>query len=122
MCLERCEASCSEIVLGVINDAVASGDLVLDNEFGVGQVGFGLWSLTFGGYSIAATSPSLANLGIQDPILAIRNNCSRLLDGLGWKPLAKDLDLPVLFERIQRELFSPELAQLTQGVRTPRPR
>lgn len=117
MCLERCEASCSEIVLGVINDAVAAGDLVIDGDFGVGQVGFGLWSLTFGGYSLAATSPSLANLGIHDPILAIRNNCSRLLDGVGWKPLAKDLDLPNLIERIQRELFAPEIAQLAQGGR-----
>jgi AcrR family transcriptional regulator len=122
ICLERCEASCSEIVLGVINDAVAAGDLVVDGEFSVGQVGFGLWSLTFGGYSIAATSPSLANLGIQDPILAVRNNCSRLLDGLGWKPLTRDLDLPALVERIQRELFAPELAQLTQRGRTQRPR
>ena len=117
MCLERCEASCSEIVLGVINDAVASGDLVLDDEFGPGQVGFGLWSLTFGGYSIAASSPSLANLGIQDPILAVRNNCIRLLDGLGWKPLAKDLNLPALIQRIQRELFAPELEQLAERGR-----
>jgi AcrR family transcriptional regulator len=119
ICLERCEASCSEIVLGVLNDAVASGDLmlgdgVLDGQLGVGEVGFGLWSLTFGGYSIAATSPSLANLGIHDPILAIRNNCSHLLDGFGWKPLAKDLDLPALVERIQREVFAPELAQLAE--------
>lgn len=114
MCLERCEASCSEIVRGVISDAVAAGDLAVEGEVGVEQVAFGLWSLTFGGYSIAATSPSLANLGIHDPIMAIRNNCNRLLDGFGWKPLAKDLDLPALVERIQRELFAPELAQLAE--------
>jgi len=117
-CLERCEASCSEVVLGVINDGVASGDLVLDGELDAGQVGFGLWSLTFGGYSIAATSPSLRNLGIHDPIVAIRNNCNCLLDALGWKPLAKDLDLPALMKRIQSEVFAPELVELT--VRTTR--
>ncbi|HEV3342886.1 MAG TPA: hypothetical protein VG125_21110, partial [Pirellulales bacterium] len=50
----------------------------------------------------------------HDPILAIRNNCSHLLDGFGWKPLAKDLDLPALVERIQREVFAPELAQLAE--------
>ena len=64
LCLETCEASCSEIVRGVIRDAVAAGDLVLADDYGVEQVAFGLWSITFGGYSIAATSPSLANLGI----------------------------------------------------------
>ena len=67
-----CEARCSEIVRGVVRDAVAAGDLQLSDDYGVEQLAFGLWSITFGGYSIAATSPSLANLGIHDPLLAIR--------------------------------------------------
>jgi AcrR family transcriptional regulator len=112
MFLERCEASCFEIVRGVISDAVSSGDLKLDDDCPVDHVTFGLWSIAFGGYSIAATSPSLANLGINDPIIAIRNNAARLLDGLGWKPLNKDLDLPALVERLQREAFAPEFEQL----------
>ena len=114
LCLETCEASCSEIVRGVIRDAVAAGDLVLSDGYGVEQVAFGLWSITFGGYSIAASSPSLANLGIPDPILAIRNNCNRLLDGVGWKPLSSELDLTSFSERVQREVFAAEFAKLSE--------
>ena len=87
LCLETCEASCSEVVRGVIRDAVVAGDLHLPADFSVEYLAFGLWSITFGGHSIAATSPSLTNLGIHNPILAIRDNCNRLLDGADWRPL-----------------------------------
>ena len=82
----------------MIRDAVAAGDLQLADDFGVEHLAFGLWSITFGGYSIAATSPSLTNLGIHEPLLAIRNNCNRLLDGVGWKPLSSEVDLSLVAE------------------------
>jgi AcrR family transcriptional regulator len=110
--LESCEARCSEVVRGVIRDAVAAGDLELSPDFGVEDLAFGLWSITFGGYSIAATSPSLGNLGIHEPLLAIRGNCNRLLDGAGWKPLSSEMDLWPLVERIKREVFAAEFAQV----------
>jgi AcrR family transcriptional regulator len=112
LCLESCEASCSEVVRGVIRDAVAAGDLQASDDFGVEDLAFGLWSLTFGGYSIAATSPSLANLGIHDPLLSIRANCIRLLDGVGWRPLTSEQDMTAVFARVKRDVFARESAQL----------
>ena len=112
LCLESCEARCSEVVRGVMRDAVAAGDLQVDGDYGVEDLAFGLWSITFGGYSIAATSPSLANLGIHDPLLAIRANCIRLLDGVGWKPLSSEIDLSLSVDAIKRDVFAAELAQL----------
>jgi AcrR family transcriptional regulator len=112
LCLESCEARCCEVVRGVIRDAVAAGDLRLSEDYGVEDLGFGLWSIAFGGYSIAATSPSLADLGIHKPLLAIRGNFVRLLDGVGWKPLSSEVDLVPLVERIKHELFAVELAQI----------
>jgi AcrR family transcriptional regulator len=111
--LETSESRCSEIVRGVIRDGVAAGDLELSDEYGVGQVAFGLWSISFGGYSIAATSPSLGDLGIHDPLIAIRNNCNRLLDGVGWKPLSTEFDFNPLAERMKKEVFAPEFLKLT---------
>ena len=111
-CLETCESRCAEVVQGVIRDAVAAGDLQLSHDFGVEDLSFGLWSITFGGYSIVATSPSLASLGIHEPLLAIRYNAMRLLDGAGWKPLSSGIDLPALVERIRREVFAAEYAEL----------
>jgi AcrR family transcriptional regulator len=112
LCLESCETRCSEVVRGVIRDALAAGDLELSPDFGVEDLAFGLWSITFGGYSIAATSPSLANLGIHEPLLAIRGNCIRLLDGVGWKPLSSEQDLTPVFERVRREVFAVESTQV----------
>jgi AcrR family transcriptional regulator len=111
LCLESCETRCCEVVRAVILDAVAAGDLQLSEDCGAEHLAFGLWSITFGGYSIAATSPSLTNLGIE-PLLAIRGNWIRLLDGAGWKPLGSELDYTPFFERIKRELFAAEIAQI----------
>lgn len=116
MCLESCEARCSEVVRGVVRDAVAVGDWQVSDDFGVDELTFGLWSITFGGYSIAATSPSLTNLGIHEPLLAIRGNCIRLLDGVGWKPLSSELDLLSIIERIKREVFPAEFARIERNA------
>ena len=109
VCLESCEARCSEVVRGVIRDAVAASDLQVSPDYGVDHLAFGLWAITFGGYSIAVTSPSLSDIGIHDPLRTIRGNCIRLLDGAGWKPLSLEEDLSVLIEPIKRQLFGAEL-------------
>jgi AcrR family transcriptional regulator len=110
--LETCEVRCSEVVRGVIRGAVAAGDLAVTDDFGVDQLGFGLWSINIGGYSIAITSPSLANLGIHNPFLAIRGNCVRLLDGAGWKPLSSEEDLTKIIDPIKERVFAPEMAKI----------
>jgi AcrR family transcriptional regulator len=115
MCLESCEARCSEVVRGVVRDAVAVGDLKVSDDFGVDHLTFGLWSITFGGYSIAATSPSMTNRGIHEPLLAIRGNCIRLLDGVGWKPLSSEFDSSSIIDRIKREVFPVEFARIERG-------
>lgn len=85
--LKTCEVRCMDTVAGVIRDAVANGDLELADPHGIEEICFGLWSLVYGGLLLEATSPSLADVGIGDPRAAIRRNCNRLLDGLGWRPL-----------------------------------
>ena len=47
VCLESCEARCSEVVRGVVRDAVAAGDWQPAADFGVDYLTFGLWSITF---------------------------------------------------------------------------
>jgi len=110
--LEACESSCMEIVGGVIYDAIASGDFVPPPGYEPQHLGFGLWAITFGSYSIAASSPSLARLGIENPIRAIRANGDALLDGVGWKPLSSEIDLPALYQRITSEVFPTEIEQV----------
>lgn len=85
--LRNCEGRCMHTVAGVIRDAVACGDLELQPSHSIEDIVFGLWSLVYGGLLIEVTSPSLVDVGIQNPRQAIRNNCNAMLDGLRWKPL-----------------------------------
>lgn len=85
--LHRDEKECMELVGGVVQQAVRAGDLVLDDEDSAQNVLFGLWSLIYGGLTLEATSPSLAQVGIESPRIAIRRNCNAMLDGIRWQPL-----------------------------------
>jgi AcrR family transcriptional regulator len=112
--LETCESNCMAITTGIVRDAVAAGDLVLPAEDPLApeKLVFGLWSLTFGGYSIAVTSPALPQLGIVDAPAAIRVGCNHLLDGCGWLPHSSKIGLEQLWERITTELFREEVSKL----------
>jgi AcrR family transcriptional regulator len=112
--LENCEANCMAITTGIVRDAVAAGDLQLpaDDVLAPENLVFGLWSLTFGGYSIAVTSPALPQLGIADAPAAIRHACNHLLDGCGWRPHSSEIDLLQLWDRITAELFREEVREL----------
>ena len=68
MVMRSSEARCIGIVTGVIRDAIARGDLKLSEGDRPEDLVFGLWSLSFGAYSIIATSDSLVDLGIRGPV------------------------------------------------------
>ncbi|TWU63085.1 MULTISPECIES: TetR/AcrR family transcriptional regulator [Crateriforma] len=85
--LMQCENECIGVVGAVIETAIEQGDLQLPRGKQVADVVMGLWSLTYGGHVLAATSPSLSEIGIHDPDQAIRRNCNAMLDGIGWQPL-----------------------------------
>ena len=111
--MQRCESRCMEIVAGIVRDAVASGDLQLPEGYAAEDVVFGLWSMSFGAYSIIATSESLAELGVSDPYLVVRRNMNAMVDGLGWRPMSHEIDYTALFERIQQEVFGEETEALS---------
>lgn len=110
-----CESQCVETVAGVVRDGVASGDLTLNDGFTAEEFVFGLWSMSFGAFSIISTS-QLPEIGIANPYKAIRMNMLILVDGLGWKPLSKDRDYLALFEEIQQTMFAEEVAEVTATV------
>ncbi|WP_417737639.1 TetR/AcrR family transcriptional regulator [Rosistilla oblonga] len=85
--LRDCESRCMHTVATVVRDAMACGDLQTQQTHAVEDIVFGLWSLVYGGLMLELTSPSLADLGIENARRAIRRNCNGLLDGLQWQPL-----------------------------------
>ena len=113
--MRSCEARCIGIVAGIVRDAIARDELELPENSSPEDLVFGLWSMTYGAYSIIATSPSLIELGIHDPFEAVRENQTRLLDGYDWKPLSGEHDYQVVYERIREELFHEEFAAVSEA-------
>ena len=107
--MRSCEQRCIGIVGGIIRDAVSSRDLSLPAERSPEDVVFGLWSMSYGAYSIIATSQGLDGLGISEPFGVVRANLIRMLDGYGWRPLSTELDYEQVGERIKTEVFSDEV-------------
>jgi AcrR family transcriptional regulator len=111
--MHRTESRCLDIVAGIVRDAIAEGDLTLSDEQAPEALVFGLWSQTFGAYSIIATSDGLEDHGVLDPYRAVRQNISMFLDGYQWAPLSTEYDYLDLFERQMAEIFPDEYQQIT---------
>lgn len=80
------EQRCSEVVLGIIRDALAEGDLqrgwVIE-----GDIIFGLWSITVGFHRLVQSFDDIRQVGLADAIEAVKKNYRLLLDGYGWQPV-----------------------------------
>lgn len=86
--IRQCEGRCMSIVAGIVRDAVARGDLQLQNGLTAEEMIFGFWSINYGSQVLAATSPSLSSLGVPNAPHAIRHHCFTLLNGFGWQPVS----------------------------------
>lgn len=106
--MRSCEAGCMGVVSGIIREGVAQRDLQLPKGLAPEDIVFGLWAMTFGGFSIIATSDSLEDLGIREPFEAIRQNITRVLDGYHWRPLSTEHDYDLVLQRIREEVFADE--------------
>lgn len=106
--IRDCELGCMSIVAGLVRDAVAAEDLVLAKNFTPEKLVFGLWSLVTGAYSIALSSDSLDQMGLDDPFETVRDHTSALLDGFNWHPLSHEYDLKKLNKKIRKEVFNNE--------------
>lgn len=106
--MHACEGRCMQIVSGVVRDGLAQGDLELPDERSPEDLGFGLWSLNFGAYTVLTTSDSLTDNGITDPVAALRHNQSQMLDGYRWRPLSSEVDYRSLMDQVRSEVFADE--------------
>ncbi|NOZ39034.1 MAG: TetR/AcrR family transcriptional regulator [Planctomycetes bacterium] len=103
--MQVCEGRCMAIVSGVVREALAQGDLELPAGRSVEDLVFGLWSLNFGAYTIITSSEALEEIGIADPIAALRQSQNFMLDGYRWRPLSSEHDFNETFDQVKREVF-----------------
>lgn len=109
MVMRSCEHRCVGMIAGIVRDAIAQGDLELSESMTPEELVFGLWALSFGAYSIAATSDSLAEIGVRDPYKTVRIHLSSLLNAYGWRPLSgqgeQDQDEAAIRDQIEQKVF-----------------
>ena len=106
--INNIEVLCMDILAGIVRDAVAAEDLVLDGNITPEKIVFGLWSLTSGGFAIAARSGALPHLGLDNPFEIVHNHTAALLDGFAWAPLSSDYDSNRINQKIHCEVLCNE--------------
>jgi hypothetical protein len=112
--LYRGETCCLTLVAGIVHEAIGARDMQLPDGLTPEELVFGLWSMTFGAYSMLATNGNLPALGIVNGYEAVRSHLRRMLDGYGWRPLDKDHDYDAVVQKIMTEHFANEVAQVFQ--------
>jgi AcrR family transcriptional regulator len=121
--LAFCEQRCMGVCTGLVRDAIAAGDLTLPPDTCAEELAFGLWAAAYGVFSIVVSKTfPLKLLGIEDPLVTLRKNQHRLLDGYGWRPLSHEHDYEAAAQRIFTEVLEPavQAAQaLTRDEVTP---
>jgi AcrR family transcriptional regulator len=111
---EQAEEQCYRALMVVIHEGVAAGDLTLPEAMQPEHVAFGLWSLSWGGWTLELLDFDLERLQIDDVGEQVRRHCEHLLDGYGWRPLTNDWDYAGTRARIAAEVF-PELSPSPVG-------
>ncbi len=113
--VRQCEGRCMSIVSGIVRDAVAHGDLKLENDLTAEEMIFGFWAINYGSQVLAATSPSLLSLGVPNAPRAIRHHCFTLLNGFSWLPIGDFAGHNETMDRFGDLLRKQFAAQLTDS-------
>jgi AcrR family transcriptional regulator len=91
----------------IVRDAVGCGDLELSAAMTAEKFLFGHSMLINGVFGAVGTVGLIDELGVGDPIEAMRWFGRRLLDGCGWRPLSDEWDYRQTMRRIYGEVFTP---------------
>jgi AcrR family transcriptional regulator len=106
--IQQCELRAMSVVAGVVRDAVAVGDLELPEEMTAEELVFGFWSLTYGSHVLASSSPSLPDIGINNPVRSIRYHGWTLMNGYNWKPLMNFQEVESLMNVLAERILHDE--------------
>ncbi|WP_275096701.1 TetR/AcrR family transcriptional regulator [Sedimenticola hydrogenitrophicus] len=110
-------------MLELVEEAIATGELTPPAGMSRQQIVFTNWAGSFGVISLLINSKDKCRgrTGLDSQV-EIFNHAHLLLDGLRWRPLSREWDYAATQERIMREVFPREAAQvdrLTAGERRP---
>lgn len=106
--LRRCGLRSVAVMLGIVRDAIAQGDLVLPPNHSAEDIIYNFWLLGEGGKAAPHTWLPPEELGIESPFATVIKTGSILGDGYGWRPLSTEHDYEATMDRVWREVFPSE--------------
>ncbi len=95
---------CFRVVHRIVTDGLQSGELP-SGKLSSEQIVFSIASTAVGSHIMARNTHALLMAGIDDPLKALCQNVTLLLDGLNWKPLSGEWDYDAVYQRIKKEIF-----------------
>ncbi len=95
---------CFRVMQRIVNEAFEAGDLPR-GKMSPEQVVFSIASIAVGSHIMGRNSHLLMLAGIDNPLQALCQNVSVVLDGLDWKPLSTEWDYQAVDRRIKKEIF-----------------
>lgn len=101
---------CFRVMHRLVTEGLQQGDLP-SGKIPPEQMVFSIASTAIGSHIMGRNPHALMLAGIEDPLKALCQNISVLLDGLGWKPLSSEWDYDAVDRRIKKEIF-PEATWL----------
>lgn len=119
--LQRCGLRTVSVMLGIVRDAIAQGDLVLPPNHTAEDIIYNFWLLGEGGKAAPHSWLPPEELGIDSPFTSVIKTGSILGDGYGWRPLSSEHDYEKTIQRVWREVFPAEQRKVF-GKRTPTPK
>jgi len=112
--LVRLETEAMDVLRGVVEDAVASGDLAETRAGMIEELMLSAWALVDGSYTLIESGAVSTSLKISDPFHKVWRGFAALADGYGWRPLFSEWDYEESMCRIRKAIF-PEEAQELYG-------
>jgi len=115
--IETQEHRCFGICCGIVEEAVARGDLGLPDGVTPELVSFNLWSLSFGAHFLGDTLGRFEYTRFHGTVFeGVVIAVGAMMDGMGWKPLGKDHDWRETARTVRETVFAEEFAALNAGA------
>lgn len=119
--LRELEQQTLAVGAGIVEEALANGDLPPLRHFTADQVYFALWSSVWGASSIQRSDFPYAESGIDRPAATTRVALLYMMDGFGWRPLTNEWDYRATSKRADEEIFNTEAFQAAVAENEPDP-
>ena len=113
-----------QTLVGVIQDAISAGDLVLREDSTAQGLAFAFWAMMDGCFAASMGGAPLEEAGIADPTAEVVRNGHYLMDGYGCRPLSHEWDYEATTRRVRAFLLSEPVddARLVAARAKDRPR